>query len=130
MDKQLEKLKMRLALLKEDDEITIEPPKEKENSTVYNGLSKIVPKNNRVKAAYASVSKSDSIAFLYIVEVLDKKDDEFYGRAALVVKHDGKVIHAAASHVQRAATEIPLSLFKMIPYMRSSAVPGWVKSYL
>lgn len=113
-----------------EDEIKVEPPKEEHNApAAYSAMEQIEPKNARVKAAYADMASQGSTKFIFVIEELDRGDDEFHGRAAIVCKHSGKLIYAAVSYPQRAKSAIPPNLYKMIP-VRGATMPAWVKAYV
>ena len=112
------------------DEVQIVPPKEEHQvPAVYSTMEQIEPKNSRVKAAYADKAAQGSTKFIFVVEELDRGDDEFHGRAAIVCKHAGKLVYAAVSYPQRAKSAIPPNLYKMIP-VRGATMPAWVKAYV
>lgn len=140
----------KLNLLLEDSNVTIVPtpaeaPTEKEpevvptptevpkeehvTPAVYASMEKIEPRNSKVKAAYADKAAQGSTKFVFVIEELDRGDDEFHGRAAIVCKHAGKLIYAGVSFPQKAKSPIPPNLYKMIP-VRGSSMPSWVKPYI
>lgn len=120
----------------EDKNLEIVPPspeetKEEEHVTpaVYASMEKIEPRNSKVKAAYADKAVQGSTKFVFVIEELDRGDDEFHGRAAIVCKHAGKLIYAGVSFPQKAKSPIPPNLYKMIP-VRGASMPAWVKPYI
>jgi hypothetical protein len=109
------------------------PPEEAatphETPIAYAAMEKIEPKNPRVKAAYADKAVQGSTSFVFVIEEMDRGDNEFHGRAAIVCKHMGKLIYAGVSFPQKAKTAIPPNLYRMIP-VRGSSMPAWVKPYI
>lgn len=118
-----------------EPEIVVEPEPKKDvasderDYSVYEDLDKVEPKNSRAKAAFISSAKENGTNFLLVIEDLSADPKVFIGRAAMVCKHNGKVVNAGVSFSQRASVAIPPNLFKMVP-VRGSTMPQWVKAYL
>lgn len=127
-----------LRTLLEDSAVTVLPPAEatekspeaaQEQAPAYPAMQKVHPKNGRVKAAYIDRASQNATQFVFVIEELERGDDDFHGRAAIVCKHGGKLVYAGVSFPQKAKQAIPSNLYKMIP-VRGASMPAWVKPYI